>query len=100
MIVFNDTDPFENLKVLDKGAFVKETHISYEDFLLQVRTGDIHIPKLESVEPLKSQCLHFLHCLEKGTMPLTNGEEALKVIQVLEAAHKSLRNGGISVEIC
>jgi len=99
MLVFNDTDLFENLKILDKGASVKETHTTYEDFLLQVRTGDIHIPKVESVEPLKSQCIHFLNCLKKGVMPLTNGEESLKVIQVLEAANKSLKNGGISVEV-
>lgn len=99
MLVFNETDPYEKVKILNKGASVKESHESFGDFLFQVRTGDIYIPRIEFSEPLKNQCQHFLECIYKDKQPLTDGKEGLRVIKVLEAAHLSLRNNGASVEV-
>jgi predicted dehydrogenase len=72
---------------------------TYGEFLHQVRTGDIYIPKIESTEPLRNQCMNFIECIEKNANPLANGEEGLKVVQVLEAAQKSLEKGGASINV-
>jgi len=99
MLVFDDTDPIEKLRTLDRGALVSESPSSYGDFLLQVRTGDIHIPRVESTEPLKIQCSHFLECIERNQTPLTGAKEAHRVIRVLQAASRSLELRGSPVDI-
>jgi len=76
-----------------------ESASSYGDFLLQVRMGDVNIPRIESMEPLKVQCEHFLECIEKYQTPLTNAKEGQRVTKVLEAASRSLVIGGSSVDI-
>jgi len=99
MLVFDDTDPLEKLRVLDRGASVSESPSSYGDFLLQVRTGDVYMPRVESTEPLKIQCSHFLECVEKSRTPLTDAKEAHRVTRILEAASKSLEFKGSPVNI-
>jgi len=99
MMVFDDTDPVEKLRIFDKGASMPESASSYGDFLLQVRMGDVNIPRIESMEPLKVQCEHFLECIEKNQTPLTNAKEGQRVTKVLEAASRSLEIGGSSVDI-
>lgn len=98
MVVFDDVDIAEKLKVFDKGVNIATQYGSYEDFLT-LRFGDILIPRISMSEPLKLECLHFLECIEKGKEPLANGMSGLQVVRVLEAAQKSLDNGGIPVEI-
>jgi predicted dehydrogenase len=50
-------------------------------------------------EPLKTECEHFIDCIKTGQKPLTGGAEGLQVVQILEAASKSLRNDGAAVKI-
>lgn len=56
--------------------------------------GDVYIPKLKMSEPLRNECLHFLECIRDGKRPLTDGVSGSKVVQVLERAEESLRQGG------
>jgi len=98
MVVFNDTNSNEKLKIYHQGVATREPS-TYGEFLLQVRTGDIFAPKIESTEPLRKQCMDFVECIEKGSEPLSNGKEGLKVLKVLEAAQLSLKNDGSLVEI-
>jgi hypothetical protein len=72
---------------------------TFGEFQLLVRSGDILIPKLDFVEPLKVECQHFIDCLHKHQRPLTDGYEGLQVVEMLEAAQRSLSKGGMRVPI-
>jgi len=64
-----------------------------------VRQGDIYIPKIDMVEPLKVECRHFIDCVKENRRPLTDGENGLKVLKVLAAAQGSLEQNGRPVKI-
>lgn len=93
MVVFNDIETVEGLKLFDKGVKCRTPH-EYGEFRMTVREGDIYIPKIDTSEPLKNQCTHFLECISENKIPLTDGGNGLLVVKVLEAAQKSLEKGG------
>jgi len=99
MAVFDDTENLERLKIFDKGATIHKPAESYGEFRLLLRDGDIHIPKVDTTEPLKKEALHFLECIKERKKPLTDGEDGLKVVKILEAAQKSLKNNGKTVDV-
>jgi predicted dehydrogenase len=72
---------------------------TYEEFHLAYRYGEEVTYPLTWEEPLKLEVAHFLECIHTGKLPRTNGMEGLRVIQVLEAAQKSLMNGGTKENI-
>lgn len=98
MVVFDDMETTEKIKIYDKGALLPGQFLSYTE-TIALREGDIYIPYLKMEEPLKIECQHFLDCIQKGRKPLTDGEDGLRVVRVLEAAQKSLRNQGLPVEL-
>ena len=63
------------------------------------RIGRVLIPNIDFIEPLKQECAHFVDCLSTGQRPLTDGENGLKVVRVLEAASRSLSGDGVSVTL-
>lgn len=75
--------------------YAKEEKLKYYKPLSQ----EYFVPKIGNERPLTAQLKHFLDCVESNKKPLTNGEEALKVTKVLEAAQKSLENNGKKIEI-
>jgi len=97
MAVFDDAEGTEKLRVYDKGV-QKPSYESYGD-LLTLRYGDIHIPHVPMTEPLKIECEHFVECVEKNKQPLTDGRSGLAVVQILEAADRSLKLDGAPVPI-
>jgi predicted dehydrogenase len=66
---------------------------------VNIRSGDILIPKTPSGEPLRAECLHFLECVEKGQTPRSDGRDGLRVVRVLEAAERSLKAGGAPIQL-
>jgi predicted dehydrogenase len=98
MAVFDDMEPTEKLRLYDKGVDVAESYASYGE-ALTLRQGDITIPMIKMSEPLRNECLHFLECIRDGQPPLTNGENGLAVLQVLQAAQRSLEHGGAYVPV-
>jgi predicted dehydrogenase len=98
MAVLNDMEATEKLRIYDKGVDFVPSYGDYGESLT-IRVGDIYIPKINLVEPLKAECQHFLECIEKGVKPLTDGLSGLKVIRVLEAAERSLREGSKAIPI-
>jgi len=105
MVVYDDTSADAKIQLYDKGIDKKDMKKdlgSYDDFgkfQLIHRAGDLLIPKINFVEPLRLECAHFVECIEKGKTPLTDGASGLRVVKVLEAAQKSLRNGGATVDV-
>jgi predicted dehydrogenase len=98
MVVFDDMDASEKIRIYDKGVDRAGEVVSYGD-ALTVRNGDILIPKLSLQEPLRLECTHFVDCIRDRKQPLTDGLDGLRVVKVLDAAQKSLKNGGMPVKI-
>lgn len=99
MVVYDDVSDAK-IQVFDKGIRqqnLKDTMGSYDDFgkfqLIRV-AGDVVFPKIDFVEPLKTECGHFIDCIVHQKQPLTDGVNGLRVVQVLEAAQHSLKNHG------
>lgn len=94
-LVFNDLHRAEILKVYDSGVHVERQDI--EDrrrILVDYRVGDVYSPHIPHCEPLRNAVNDFVGAIKKGTRPLTDGENGLCVVRILEAAEKSiLRNG-------
>lgn len=98
MIVFDDTEAVEKLRIYDKGVEQAKEFNSYAEFLT-LRNGDIHIPHLQMEEPLKRECQHFVDCIEKDLVPFTDGQDGLRVVRILETAQESLEKGGVPITI-
>lgn len=104
MIIYDDVSDYK-IQIFDKGIDVnsKNQYLgdfdSFGKFQLIKRAGDIIIPKIDFVEPLKSEALHFIECIREGKKPLSDGESGLKVTQIIEAAMKSLNNKSVEVKI-
>jgi len=98
MVVFDDMEASEKIKVYDKGVDRAGQVVSYGD-ALTVRSGDILIPKISLQEPLRLECMHFVECVRERKRPLSDGVGGLRVVKVLDAAQRSLRAGGQPVAI-
>jgi predicted dehydrogenase len=102
MLVWDDLDPDEKVKIYDRGVEVKSANGSkngIHELLVSYRSGDVHIPKLEGTEALKAEIEYFGTCLEKNEEPFNNGQAGLQVVRLLEAADKSIKQGGKRVEL-
>jgi predicted dehydrogenase len=99
MIVYDDNEPLEKLKIYDKCVEVPPHYDTYAEFHFSYHYGDMHAPYLKQVEPLKVECQRFLDCIKTGNKSDSSGEEGLRVVEVLEAATRSLKNGGSMVRL-
>ena len=98
MATFDDMDASEKIRIYDKGVDFAGSVVDYER-ALNIRSGDILIPKTPAGEPLRIECLHFLECVEKGKTPRSDGRDGLRVVRVLDAAARSLKAGGAPVNL-
>jgi predicted dehydrogenase len=94
MLVYDDISPNEKIKIYDKGVEVPPYYSTFAEFHFSYRYGDIYSPRLNEYEPLRLECEHFLECIRHGKAPRSDGYSGLRVVSILEAATKSLRNGG------
>jgi predicted dehydrogenase len=99
MIVFDDLEPSEKLKVYDKGITLNGNSENRYKMLIGYRTGDMWAPQLDTTEALWTEGLHFIHCIENGDRPITDGEAGLRVVKLLEAATQSIKQQGQLVEL-
>lgn len=99
MIVYNDTESLEKIKIYDKRVETPPHYDTFADFHYAYHYGDMLSPYIKQVEPLKVQCQHFIDCIRTGIKPETSGLEGLRVVQILEAASESLKKGGARVEL-
>lgn len=99
MLVYDDIEPIEKIRVFDKGVDVQPYTDTYEEFHLAYRYGDVIPYPINWQEPLKLECLHFIECIQESKVPRSDGLSGWKVVKVLEAAQRSLNNGGIKENI-
>ncbi len=98
MLVFDDMETSEKLKVYDCGVDFKSTE-SIHNALIQYRTGDMYSPKIEQTEALALGAKEFIDSIIEDRQPLTNGIEGLEVVKILEASNKSIKNSGSLINI-
>lgn len=99
MIVYNELEPSEKIKIYDKGVVLKDGDDAMRQIIGGYRTGDMYSPQLDTSEALAIEVCHFADCIENGTPPLTGGQMGLNVVKVLEAASQSMANRGQCINI-
>jgi predicted dehydrogenase len=113
MVVYDDASADARVVIYDKGVTRKASGPSaldgdgrslgeyrdFGEFQLLLRAGDVLIPKLDFVEPLKLECQHFVECIRTGQQPLSDGYDGLRVVEALEAAQQSLDLDGLRVQV-
>ena len=99
MVVYDDVDVQEKLKVYDKSVKAIRRTDTFGEFLFDYHYGNIVSPFVRFEEPLRVECAHFEECIREGKRPLTDGYNGLRVVEIIEAAQRSLKNGGIQEPI-
>jgi predicted dehydrogenase len=99
MIVYDDLEPSEKIKVYDKGVSLNENAEGVYQMLVSYRSGDMWAPHLATTEALKAEAAHFVDCVTNGKTPQTDGEMGLRIVKILESADKSMANRGQPVQI-
>jgi predicted dehydrogenase len=97
MIVYDDLESSEKVKLYDKGITVRNGPESVYKLLVSYRSGDMYCPQLDVTEALRMEAQHFADCIEQTKPPLTDGFSGLRVVSVLEAATQSMKDRGRSV---
>ena len=90
MVVFDDVNVLEKLRIYDKGANYQPRGGDFSDFVAAVRDGDILIPKIENQEPLREQLVHFFECVRTRRRPICDGRDGLAVVRLLDRLQASL----------
>jgi predicted dehydrogenase len=98
MLVWNDLDADEKIKVYDKGVAIQNGE-GVRELLVSYRSGDMWSPKVEQTEALKAETTYFVDCVSKNKTPFNDGAAGLRVVRMLEAADKSLRDQGRPVQL-
>ncbi|MDP6461450.1 MAG: Gfo/Idh/MocA family oxidoreductase [Gemmatimonadota bacterium] len=93
MAVFDDMEPSEKVRIIDKGIDTTEYYESFQDAITE-RVGDVRIPPVPTGEPLKFEALHFLDCVLDRSKPRTDADNGLRVLEVLEGIERSIANDG------
>ncbi|WP_374089791.1 Gfo/Idh/MocA family protein [Methylomicrobium lacus] len=99
MITYDDLEPSEKIKVYDKGINFTDDPQQIYQMRVGYRTGDMWAPRLDATEALRVEGEHFVDCIENGKSPLTNGSLGLRVVELIEASTRSMKERGRSVEV-
>jgi predicted dehydrogenase len=99
MLVYNDIEAQEKIKLYDKGVDAPPYYDTFGEFQFSYRYGDIYSPRIDDYEPLRHELAHFIDCIRHEKIPRSDGYSGLKVVSILEAAEKSIKNGGDFVPV-
>lgn len=99
MIVYDDLSVQEKIKIFDVRVKRPPHYDTFADFHYAYHYGDIYSPYIKQEEPLKSECQHFLDCIENGRTPLTSGTKGLEVVRILEASSASIKLQGAPINL-
>src|SRR3954452_17903881 len=99
MIVYDDVDPTEKIKVYDKGITLNGSPEKAHQLRIGYRAGDMWAPHIPTKEALQVEVAHFVDCLRNGKTPISNGESGLRVVKILEAASRSIAEQGKPIQL-
>jgi len=94
MIVFDDLETSEKIKVYDRGISVNPSQENLYQMLIGYRAGDMWAPQLGVTEALQTEARHFIDCIANSKKPITDGQAGLRVVRLLEAATRSMSHHG------
>ncbi len=98
MLVWNDLDPDEKIKIYDKGINVSTTE-GIHKLLVDYRSGDMWAPRVAQTEALKLEVEYFVDFINKNETPFNDGEAGLRVVKLLEACDKSIQLKNVMVNL-
>jgi len=99
MIVYDDVEPSEKVKVYDKGVESVKSREEAYDIMVQYRTGDMLAPRIELTEALALVSQEFISSINENRKPLTDGQAGRRIVRILESATESMRNGGKVIKL-
>ncbi|HYD32058.1 MAG TPA: Gfo/Idh/MocA family oxidoreductase [Azospirillaceae bacterium] len=99
MIVWNDLEPSEKIKVYDKGITVTSSPEQIHQMLVGYRMGDMWAPQISTREALSAEAEHFIDCVNNGKPPVTDGAMGLQVVRLLESASLSMKRRGHPIDL-
>jgi predicted dehydrogenase len=99
MIVYDDVEPTEKIKVYDKGITLNGSREKDHQLRIEYRAGDMWAPHIAAKEALQTEVQHFIDCIRDGNTPISSGLSGLKVVQILEAASRSIREQGKPISL-
>jgi predicted dehydrogenase len=94
MLVWNDLEADEKIRIYDKGVSMSSNPSNLHQLLVSYRSGDMWAPQIEQIEALRAETAYCLKCIEENTRPFNDGIAGLRVVRILEAADRSVRNRG------
>ena len=98
MLLWNDLEADEKIKIYDKGVSVESKEGLY-NLLVEYRSGDIQVPRIDHIEALKLEAEYFVNCILNNEIPFNDGYAGLRIVRMLEATDKSLKNNGEMINI-
>ena len=99
MIVYDDVEPTEKIKVYDKGITLDNSPEKAQQLRIGYRAGDMWAPHIAAKEALQTEVEHFIDCIRNNRRPISSGPSGLKVVQILEAASRSIREQGKPIRL-
>ncbi len=99
MIIYNELEPSEKIKVYDRGVHMIADREQSTALRVGYRTGDMWSPQLPSTEALRLLVDHFIDCIETGERPLTDGRVGHDIVELLELATHSIKQGGRPISV-
>jgi predicted dehydrogenase len=99
MIVYDDVEPTEKIKVYDKGITLDNSPEKAHQLRIGYRAGDMWAPHIAAKEALQTEVEHFIDCIRNSKIPISSGSSGLKVVQILEAASRSIREQGKPIRL-
>lgn len=101
MLLFDDVRITDKVQIFDKNATISKDArgVSFKQFQVALHTGNIQIPEITMKEPLREEFKHFVSSIKNNHQPITNGENGLAVVRILEALQESLKNNSKLIEL-
>lgn len=99
MIVYDDVEPTEKIKIYDKGITLNGSPEKAHQLRIGYRAGDMWAPHIPAKEALQTEVEHFVDCLRSGKLPISSGLSGLRVVEILEAACRSIREQGKPIRL-
>src|ERR1700704_1023705 len=99
MIVYDDVEPTEKIKIYDKGITLNGSPEKAHQLRIGYRAGDMWAPHIPAKEALQTEVEHFVDCLRNGRFPISSGVSGLRVVEILEAACRSIREQGKPIRL-
>ena len=98
MLVWNDLEADEKIKIYDKGIDITSQQGLY-NLLVNYRSGDMWSPQVDRIEALNHELAYFVDCIAHDKVPFNDGTAGLRVVRLLEAANQSVKQRGAFVRL-